>query len=222
VKRSGYTLRMSLTLSIATCGPQLEIALSGPGLKATSIIRLAGVTRRSSHLLAAVDLLIEDSGGARETVSTVIVSRGPGSFTGIRSGLATAEGLAAALDCRVLAYDSLLAQAARVEGPGEVWAAQPGRRGEVYARGFSLDDPLAPKPSTELEILPLADLVNRGPWVAAEALSLGDALRKAPVRSTAEALIRLAESGLASQAVEPLYVEGPPIHGGPETGPVRS
>ncbi len=213
---------MSLTLSIVTCGPQLEVALSGPSLRISSVVRLGGATRRSSLLLAAVDLLVEDAGVDREELSTVIVSRGPGSFTGIRSGLATAAGLAAGLGCRVLAYDSLLAQAARVDGPGEVWAAQPGRRGEVYARAFVLDQGQAPKPSAELEILPLADLVGRGPWVAAEALSLGEARRGAAVRSTAEALILLAEIGLASQAIEPLYVEGPPIHGGPEAGPPRS
>lgn len=205
---------MSVSLSIVTCGPQLEIALSGPPLNVASVVRLGGVTPRSTLLLAAVDLLVEDAGVTRDELSTVIVSRGPGSFTGIRSGLATAEGLAASLGCRILAYDSLLTQAARVDGPGEVWAAQPGRRGEVYARAFALGKGRVPNPRTELEILLLADLVGRGPWVAAEALSLGEARRQAPVRSAAEALILLAETGLASEDVEPLYVEGAPIHAG--------
>lgn len=200
-------------LSIVTCGPQLEIALSGPASKTISVVRLGGVARRSSLVLAAVDLLVEDAGVDRKDVSAVVVSRGPGSFTGIRSGLATAEGLAAGLGCRVLAYDSLLAQAARVEGPGEVSAAQPGRRGEVYAQAFELFEDQAPRPKCEMEILPLADLIARGPWMAAEALSLGEARRVTPARSTAEALIWLADIGLSSQEIEPLYVEGPPIHG---------
>ena len=202
---------MSVLLSIVTCGPQLEIALSGPTLKSTSTVRLCGVSRRSSLLLAGVDLLVEDADIPRADLSKIIVSRGPGSFTGIRSGLATAGGLAAAVGCRILAYNSLLAQAARVEGPGEVWAAQPGRRGEVYARAFVLGEGQAPEPATELEILPLSRLVERGPWIAAETLSLGDARRVAPIRSAAEALIRLADTGLASEALEPLYVEGPPV-----------
>ncbi|MCK5377771.1 MAG: tRNA (adenosine(37)-N6)-threonylcarbamoyltransferase complex dimerization subunit type 1 TsaB [Acidobacteria bacterium] len=205
---------MSVTLSIVTCGPQLEIALSGPPLIVTSVVRLGGVTRRSSLVLAAVDLLVEDAGVARNELSTVIISRGPGSFTGIRSGLATARGLAAALGCRILAYNSLLAQAARVDGPGQVWTAQPGRRGEVYARAFKLGEGQVPEPVTELEIFQLSDLVERGPWVAAEALPLGEARRQAPLRTAAEALIRLSEAGLASEKIEPLYVEGPPIHPG--------
>lgn len=204
---------MSLTLSIVTCGPQLEIALSSPSSKTVSVVRLGGVARRSSLVLAAVDLLVEDAGVARESLSSVVVSRGPGSFTGIRSGLATAEGFAAGLGCQVMAYDSLLAQAARIGEGGEVWAAQPGRRGEVYAQSFLLSEDRVPEPVGAMEILPVADLITRGPWVAAEALPLGEARRVAPARSTAEALIRLAGSGLASQEVEPLYVEGPPIHG---------
>ena len=202
---------MTVLLSIVTCGPQLEVALSGPTLKSTSAIRLCGVARRSSLLLAAVDLLVEDADIPRADISKIIVSRGPGSFTGIRSGLATAGGLAAALGCRIVAFNSLLVQAARIEGPGEVWAAQPGRRGEVYARAFSLEEATVPKPTTELEILPLPQLAGRGPWIAAETLSLGDARRMAPIRSAAEALIRLADAGLGSEALEPLYVEGPPV-----------
>lgn len=204
---------MSLTLSIVTCGPQLEIALSSPSAKTISVVRLGGVARRSSLVMAAVDLLVEDAGVGRGEVSSVVVSRGPGSFTGIRSGIATAEGLAAGLGCRVFAYDSLLAQAARVAGGGEVWAAQPGRRGEVYAQAFELFEDQAPKPKADTEILPLVDLNARGPWVAAEGLSLGEACRVIPARSTAEALIWLVGTGLSSQEIEPLYVEGPPIHG---------
>lgn len=205
---------MSMSLSIVTCGPQLEIALSGPSLKVMSIVRLGGKTPRSTLLLSAVDLLVEDAEISPDQLSTVIVSRGPGSFTGIRSGLATAQGLVAALGCRIVAYDSLLTQAARLDGHGEVWAAQPGRRGEVYAQGFVLGDGPVPEATTEIEVLPLSDLEKRGPWVAAGALFLGTAQRKSPIRSAAEALVLLAEAGLQSQSIEPMYFEGPPIHGG--------
>jgi tRNA threonylcarbamoyladenosine biosynthesis protein TsaB len=205
---------MPFSLSIVACGPQLEIALSGPSLGVISVVRFGGIQRRSSLVLAAVDLLVEDAGMARSDLWEVIVSRGPGSFTGIRSGLATAGGLAAAVGCKITAYDSLVMQAARVGGSGEVWAAQPGRRGEVYARAFLLSPETVPEPRGEIEVLPLADIGERGPWVSAESLSLGEAPRQAPIRSAAEALILLAEAGIQSDEVEPLYIEGPPIHGG--------
>ena len=68
---------MTVSLSIVTCGPQLEVALFGPSLKVMSIVRLGGVTPRSTLLLSAIDLLVEDAGIARNELSSVIVSRGP-------------------------------------------------------------------------------------------------------------------------------------------------
>ena len=127
---------MSVTLALVTCGPQLEVCLYGPSMKIPSVVRLGGVTPRSTLLLAAVDLLVEDAQIDRREISLVVVTRGPGSFTGIRSGLATASGLRAALGTRILACDSLPAQAMRVNSETEVWAAQPGRKGEVYAQSF--------------------------------------------------------------------------------------
>ncbi len=205
---------MSLTLAIVACGPQLEIGLAGADMRAVSVVRLAGTTPRSTLLLAAVDLLVEDSGVGREALSRVVVSRGPGSFTGIRSGLATAAGLAATNGIEVWACNSLLIQAARVVGSGTVHAAQPGRRGEFYTREFLLDANGPPVVQGGVEITPTDALAKTGPWIAAEALDLKAARRAAASRTAAEALIWLAESGLSSDPVEPLYVEGPPIHGG--------
>ncbi|MCU0305590.1 MAG: tRNA (adenosine(37)-N6)-threonylcarbamoyltransferase complex dimerization subunit type 1 TsaB [Thermoanaerobaculales bacterium] len=203
---------MTVRLAIVACGPQLEVALESPGQAVASVVRLAGVSPRSTLVLAAVDLLVEDAGLAPTAVERVVVSRGPGSFTGIRSGIATALGLAAATGAIVRAYDSLLVQAARVTPPGEVWAAQPGRRGEVYARRFGLGEGAVPIALAPIEILAVADLGGRGRWIAPDALDLGTAERAVPCRSAAEALLRLDGGGADPQPVEPLYVEGPPIH----------
>jgi len=205
-------------LALVTCGPQLEVALAAPAGRTTSLVRLGGIAPRSTLVLAAVDLLMEDAGLTPDAVKSVVVSRGPGSFTGIRAGLATAFGLAAATDADCLAYGSLFMMAARCSGPGSVWCAQPGRRGEVYARRFELPDSGAPRALGEIEIAPLTEIVDRGPWVAAEALDLGDVERAPTLRSSAEALLYLASVGAAADALEPLYVEGPPIHR-PSEGP---
>jgi tRNA threonylcarbamoyladenosine biosynthesis protein TsaB len=198
-------------LALVTCGPQLEVALVTASSRAVSIVRLAGVAPRSTLVLAAVDLLVEDAGLGPDEVTEVVVSRGPGSFTGIRAGLATAAGLVAATGAVCLAYDSLLMLAARCGGSSHVWSAQPGRRGEFYARRFKLDDGVAPRVDSEIEIVPLAALGRRGPWVAAEALDLGAAERAITVRGAAEALLHLAALETPSDALEALYIEGPPI-----------
>jgi tRNA threonylcarbamoyladenosine biosynthesis protein TsaB len=199
-------------LALVTCGPQLEVALSAATTRVVSLIRLGGVAPRSTLVLAAVDLLTEDAGLTADAVDEIVVSRGPGSFTGIRAGLATAMGLVAAVGAKVLAYDSLLMLAARCGGSTPIWSAQPGRRGEVYAQRFEIADDGPPQPAHDIEILAVTDMADRGPWIAAEALDLGMLERISPVRSSAEALLRLAEMGVGSDAAEPLYVEGPPIH----------
>lgn len=201
----------AVRLSLVTCGPQLEVALSAKTSRVNSMVRLGGVAPRSTLVLAAVDLLVEDAGLAAHAIEEIVVSRGPGSFTGIRAGLATAAGLVAAVGAKIVAYDSLLMLAARCSGTGRVWSAQPGRRGEIYARQFELVDGRSPQPMDEIEVLAMTTAIERGPWAAAEALDLAGATRAAAVCSSAEALLRLAEMGTAADAPDPLYVEGPPI-----------
>lgn len=53
---------------------------------------------RSEELLGQIALLIENSGVGKADITKIAVSRGPGSYTGIRIALATAMGLARALD----------------------------------------------------------------------------------------------------------------------------
>lgn len=202
-------------LAVVTCGPQLEVALQTRHMKAVSIVRLGGVAPRSTMLLAAVDLVAEDAGISPADLATIVVSRGPGSFTGIRAGLATVAGLEAGIGARCLAYDSLLMLAARCGGDGIVWSAQPGRRGEIYARSYRLAPGAVPEPEGEIEIVAVADAAGRAPWAAVEALDLGAAERAPVACSAAEALIRLAAAGAAADAFEPLYVEGPPVHRAP-------
>lgn len=202
----------TVRLAMVTCGPQLEVALQAVSTRVVSLIRLGGVAPRSTLVLAAVDLLVEDAGLTADAIEEVVVSRGPGSFTGIRAGLATAMGLVAAVDAKILAYDSLLMLAARCDAKGRVWSAQPGRRGEVYARQFEISEDGAPQPLCEIEIVTIEDAGNTGPWIAAEALDLGGLDRAVPKRSSAESLLRLADLRVTPDVAEPLYVEGPPIH----------
>lgn len=199
-------------LALVTCGPQLEVALETPSSRVVSLVRLGGVAPRSTLVLAAVDLLVEDAGLESSEVEEVVVSRGPGSFTGIRAGLATAAGVVAAVGGKCLAYDSLLMLAARCGDAGIVWCAQPGRRGEVYARRYEIVEGRAPAALGEIEVLPITAVEDRRPWIAAEALDLGNATRGGTIRSSAEGLLYLARLHAPADAPDPLYVEGPPVH----------
>jgi len=59
---------------------------------------LSGQKNHSERILQIIDRLFDWTGIARETIDLIAVSVGPGSFTGLRVGISTAQGLAFALD----------------------------------------------------------------------------------------------------------------------------
>ena len=76
------------------------------------------------------------AGCALSDVDAIGVTRGPGTFTGIRIGLATARGVALANGCPVIGVSTLVAIAATAAlppEPGHILVVQDARRGEVYA-----------------------------------------------------------------------------------------
>ena len=80
-------------------------------------------------LLEDVDALLRQAGTHTREVDGLAVGIGPGSFTGIRIGLATARGLALALGTRAAGVSTLDALAAGAPGSVPVIDA---RRGEVF------------------------------------------------------------------------------------------
>ena len=81
--------------------------------------------RRQSNtpLIPRIDALLDERGIARGDIARVCVGRGPGSFTGVRIAMATAKGIASALEVGLVGVSSLDAVA------WGVWEF--GARGEV-------------------------------------------------------------------------------------------
>ncbi|MGR6531723.1 tRNA (adenosine(37)-N6)-threonylcarbamoyltransferase complex dimerization subunit type 1 TsaB [Brevundimonas sp. RM1] len=94
--------------------------------------------------------------GGFDGIDRIGVTVGPGSFTGLRVGLAFALGLGAALDRPVVGVSTLDALAASVPAKGMVAAVIDARRGQVYARLFRDGAPLG-----EAEALPLETARDR-------------------------------------------------------------
>src|SRR5213596_3355368 len=94
-----------LILAADTSLPLLSVALLRDGTL-LGALALEGKGSRNEKLLPAVDWLLTESGLDRREVELFAVTRGPGSFTGVRIGLATLQGLALALGKSVCAMST--------------------------------------------------------------------------------------------------------------------
>ena len=153
--------------------------------------------------------MIEDLLGGR-VPSAIIVDCGPGSFTGVRVGLAAAHGLAIGWKIPVSGYSSMAAIAATC-GESEVGVALAGGHGELFVQSWR-NDPL--EPLDDLASLPpaAAARVVRADLVAgsgAEALIAARGHGRALDRLPWAADVRLLPQQLRSLPVRPIYGRAP-------------
>lgn len=103
----------------------------------------------ATRLLAMADALLRARGLGWESLQRIAAGVGPGRFTGLRVGLASARGLAHSLSCELVGVSSLeaLASAALAAGEHEAAAADgvlaliDARRGEVFAAAYQRGEP---------------------------------------------------------------------------------
>ena len=121
-----------LTLAADTSLPVLSVALLRDGqLLGASAIE--GRSSRNEKLLPAVDWLLGEAGVDRREIDLFAVTRGPGSFTGVRIGLATLQGMALALGKPVCAMSTHEAVA---PAQGRWVVVDDAGRGEFYLSVF--------------------------------------------------------------------------------------
>jgi tRNA threonylcarbamoyladenosine biosynthesis protein TsaB len=102
-------------------------------------LSVVGERRHAETLAPAIARVLELVGLEPADLDAIAVDIGPGLFTGLRVGVATAKGLAQGLGVGVIGATSLEILAAGALGggwPGEVTAIVDGRRGEVFVARF--------------------------------------------------------------------------------------
>jgi tRNA threonylcarbamoyladenosine biosynthesis protein TsaB len=114
--------------------------------------------RHATRLLGLVEEVFDAAAVGWDAVERVAVGVGPGGFTGLRLGIATARALAQARDLPLVGVSSLAALAAAADG-ADVVAVIDARRGEVFAAAPGAFGPAALAPDA------LAARVEPG-WLA--------------------------------------------------------
>lgn len=145
-------------LHLETTTLQCAVALfQDSKVLASRCIREDGYSH-AENILPFIDQVIAESGLLRSDLSAVSVSGGPGSYTGLRIGVATAKGICHALKIPLISIDTLevLALAGKNQHPG-MDAYVPmldARRMEVYTRTFtSSPDKTGLSPTSPVEAL---------------------------------------------------------------------
>lgn len=121
-----------LILAADTSLPLLSVALLRDETLIGSIA-LEGKGSRNEKLLPSIDWLLQEAAVDRKTIDLFAVTRGPGSFTGVRIGLATIQGLALAVGKPICAMST---HEAIAEAAGDAVIADEAGRGDLYVSEF--------------------------------------------------------------------------------------
>lgn len=121
----------------------------------------------SETLMPAVDYALTFCGVAKHELTAIYVCQGPGSFTGLRIGLATAKGIAFGLNIPLYTFSSLLLSALPVSGMGKnILVCIDAKMKEVYAAHYDseLNELMAPcvLSPQELAAMPFDDFILCG------------------------------------------------------------
>jgi tRNA threonylcarbamoyl adenosine modification protein YeaZ len=147
---------------------------------------------------------MSDAGLAMADLSAVVIGCGPGPFTGLRVGMATAAAYGHALGIPVHGVCSL--DAIGVDTTGEVLVVTDARRREVYwarySDGVRIGGPAVDAPS---EVPVDADAIAGAP----DQVALFDLPRLVPSHPTASGLVRAVDWTAAPTPLIPLYLRRP-------------
>lgn len=135
----------SITGSVALC--------QGESLVAESLLNVRST--HSEKLLKQIDLLLGEADWKLEDLDLLAVVTGPGSFTGLRIGIATIKGLAQVLNKPVVSISSLQAIAMNLPlSPVPICAFLDARKKEIYSQMFEWHPVNGPVAIGEPSVLP--------------------------------------------------------------------
>lgn len=182
---------------------------------------------QAEALLPMIDAAMHEAGVGPAALDLVAVTTGPGSFTGIRLGLAAARGIALAADRPLIGVTSFAAAAAvepALPAGHDLLVALESRRAELYVQLFDRRGRAVGPPAA---VLPEALTAAVGALAPGPLAVAGDAAQRAaaalsgraiaiaaptpPVVGLARAALRRWREGARGGGLEPVYLRPPDV-----------
>lgn len=198
---------MALMLAIETATAACSVAL----LDGNELVAEQHEIVGRGHAERLVPMIAALPGSGR--ADSILVDCGPGSFTGVRVGLAAARALGLGWGASLGGFSSLalIAAAARDEGTGTVAVAISGGHGEIFVQRFSLG-PLRPlgelvsaTPESAAAIIAEPVIIGSGAAALIAARGWGEAREGLPRAAD----VALLPSALTTLPPRPIYGRGP-------------
>jgi len=145
-----------LILAVDTATPCSTVALTSGTREEGRIVASLSFTGRVSHsrrLFTAIDYLLREAEVDWSSIAAIAVSMGPGSFTGLRIGMATAKGLVAATGKTLLGVSTLDSLAAKCLSPRLICPVLDARKKEVYAAFYRCNGRGMVEPAGEMAVV---------------------------------------------------------------------
>ncbi len=217
-----------IVLGLDTATPRTAVALLRPGAEPVEAAHDPAPGERpgpAAELHPLAHAVLERAGARLADVDRIAVGTGPGTFTGLRIGVATARALAQGTGAELVGVGTLAALAEPVGAPA-VLAVLDARRGEAFVAAYARDgaELLAPRTALPEDLAEIATQAGADGWPAVGdgAVRFRSALERGPVtvppdqspshRVSAAAVCRLAArraTGAARDAVVPHYLRPP-------------
>lgn len=135
----------------------------------------------SANLIEIIDAVLKEAGATLSDIDLFAVAVGPGSFTGLRIGLASVKAFAVSTGRKVVAVSTLAAIARATGISGKIVSLLPAGRGEVFAQLFSVTNGLVtpldePAHLTPEQLLLRYDPASQINWAGEGVEKVGDSV----------------------------------------------
>ncbi|WP_299015379.1 tRNA (adenosine(37)-N6)-threonylcarbamoyltransferase complex dimerization subunit type 1 TsaB [uncultured Polaribacter sp.] len=129
---------MAIILNIETTTKNCSVSLAEDGVVLAIKELNNGNYSHAEVLHVFIEDVLKEAGFAKAKIDAVAVSKGPGSYTGLRIGVSAAKGLCFALDVPLISIDTLTALSYKISAnKGVIVPMLDARRMEVYSAVFN-------------------------------------------------------------------------------------